>query len=363
METIGTINNDYKQYELRYLNNSKGMFRSFLTWEGRIRRLEYVLYIIISSFSCSIINTIQREADYNGNDSLWWFLWFVEMVILLFLVFEAIKRAHDMGSSGWFTLIPFFGLFLCFADSEKGINKYGSNPKRPYDEQIDELIKEQEDQKIKSEDSHSDKTLSMTADLNQPLSNATIEPLSTREPIEKNQSKNDNAIIYTIIIGALILIIGILTILLLRNNTNSSSNVAEETNEVSQTLLETTDDTQEADPWEQELAEFNAEMKESVRVENENTGRYISNGIKITNVEYDEDKRIVTYYYEISNMIAASLPNYSKSQHKRDIIEGFKDNAAIKAAMNDYGLKLTYVFKNKKGKTIREITISASDFK
>lgn len=34
METKGSLNNNYCEYEKEYLNNSKGMFRTFLTWDG-----------------------------------------------------------------------------------------------------------------------------------------------------------------------------------------------------------------------------------------------------------------------------------------------------------------------------------------
>ena len=145
METNGTLNNNYSEYEKEYLNNSKGMFRTFLTWNGRIRRLEYAIYFILSMFITSIARAIQRGAEYSGDDSQWWLWWFVEMVIWVILIIEGIKRSHDTGSSGWYILIPFYGLVLLFEKSEDGINKYGSNPKRPYGEQIDELLMQNEE--------------------------------------------------------------------------------------------------------------------------------------------------------------------------------------------------------------------------
>lgn len=147
METKGSLNNNYCEYEKEYLNNSKGMFRTFLTWDGRIRRLEYVIYFILSVFISSIARTIQRSAMYSGDDSQWWLWWFIEMVVWVILIIEGIKRSHDTGSSGWYILIPFYGLILLFRNSEEGINKYGSNPKRPYGEQIDEMLMQNEENK------------------------------------------------------------------------------------------------------------------------------------------------------------------------------------------------------------------------
>lgn len=145
METNGTLNKDYRQYEEMYLNNSKGMFRTFLTWNGRIRRLEYAIYFILCMFINSIARTMQLGVEYSGDDSQWWLWWFVEMVVWVILIIEGIKRSHDTGSSGWYILIPFYGFILLFENSEVGINKYGSNPKRPYDEQIDEMLKNKEE--------------------------------------------------------------------------------------------------------------------------------------------------------------------------------------------------------------------------
>jgi uncharacterized membrane protein YhaH (DUF805 family) len=41
------------------------------------------------------------------------------------------KRCHDRGNPGYWMLIPFYGFWLAFADSEPGTNQYGPNPKGP----------------------------------------------------------------------------------------------------------------------------------------------------------------------------------------------------------------------------------------
>ena len=71
----------------------------------------------------STARIMQRGALYTGDDSQWWLWWFIEMVVWVILIIEGIKRSHDTGSSGWYILIPFYGLVLLFKNSEVGINK------------------------------------------------------------------------------------------------------------------------------------------------------------------------------------------------------------------------------------------------
>jgi uncharacterized membrane protein YhaH (DUF805 family) len=54
---------------------------------------------------------------------------FLQLPLLWFYLAQGAKRCHDLGNSGWWQLIPFYGVFLLFQNSEPGVNKYGYNPK------------------------------------------------------------------------------------------------------------------------------------------------------------------------------------------------------------------------------------------
>ncbi|SEW32787.1 Protein of unknown function [Chitinophaga arvensicola] len=48
---------------------------------------------------------------------------------LWFFIAQAVKRSHDISNSGWYILIPFYGLWLMFSSGVQGSNEYGDDPK------------------------------------------------------------------------------------------------------------------------------------------------------------------------------------------------------------------------------------------
>jgi uncharacterized membrane protein YhaH (DUF805 family) len=100
------------------------MFKNSFSFEGRIRRSEYCLSFLIYAVIAGIVNTIVEESE--GDAA---FLMIAFIPLLWFIIAQAAKRCHDVGNSGWWQLIPFYGLWLIFQDGEIGANKYGENPK------------------------------------------------------------------------------------------------------------------------------------------------------------------------------------------------------------------------------------------
>ena len=99
------------------------MFRNPFDFEGRIRRTEYGISTIIYAVIALIINAIGGGGGFSGIIFLAYF------PLLWFCIAQNTKRCHDRGNSGWYQLIPFYGLWLLFGDSEPGSNQYGVNPK------------------------------------------------------------------------------------------------------------------------------------------------------------------------------------------------------------------------------------------
>ena len=107
-----------------FVRQKQGMFSKPFSFEGRIRRTEYGISLIIYFVIAMIVNVILES----GEEAAILGLAYIPM--LWFLWAQGAKRCHDMGQSGWFQLIPFYVLWMIFAKGEDGIvNKYGVNPK------------------------------------------------------------------------------------------------------------------------------------------------------------------------------------------------------------------------------------------
>lgn len=101
------------------------MFRRPFSFKGRIRRLEYGLSYIVAWIYAAFAS-VMNELSGGGTDASV-ILWLIPFYWFLFA--QGAKRCHDRGNSGWYQLIPFYGLWLLFGDSDKGDNEYGPNPK------------------------------------------------------------------------------------------------------------------------------------------------------------------------------------------------------------------------------------------
>lgn len=130
----GDSGNVMESQQPQPINNSKGMFRRLFTWKGRIRRTEfcisYILFIIYY-FVMQIYISMQDPYDIGWGSFI--FMLFASSI----MIFQKIKRSHDMGHSGWFVLIPVFDpIWLMFAEGDDDVNEYGTNPKIDFELQV-----------------------------------------------------------------------------------------------------------------------------------------------------------------------------------------------------------------------------------
>jgi uncharacterized membrane protein YhaH (DUF805 family) len=92
------------------------MFKNPFSFEGRIRRSEFWIGAFIFIFGIIICSSSS-------------ILGLGYIPLIWFKLAQNAKRCHDRGNSGFFQFIPFYGLWMAFAEGDKGPNQYGENPK------------------------------------------------------------------------------------------------------------------------------------------------------------------------------------------------------------------------------------------
>jgi uncharacterized membrane protein YhaH (DUF805 family) len=99
------------------------MFKNPFSFEGRIRRTEYGLSLIIYFLTAVLMmNVLIVKIEST-------FILLLYIPILWFIWAQGAKRCHDRGSSGFYQLIPLYVFVLIFAEGEEGQNEYGNDPK------------------------------------------------------------------------------------------------------------------------------------------------------------------------------------------------------------------------------------------
>jgi multidrug efflux pump len=108
------------------LKQIKSMFKNPFSFKGRIRRTEFGLSILIGFVYIIITMIVSKYAL-----PLVFNLYLIITIIPFawFLIAQRAKRCHDLNHSGWFQLIPLYGLWLTFMEGTIGPNDYGADPK------------------------------------------------------------------------------------------------------------------------------------------------------------------------------------------------------------------------------------------
>ena len=116
------------------------MFSAPFSFNGRIRRTEYglsliVFYLIIVGITILRISYITNYIPFkiyfvfsmlfNGDTVQV----IISIILFWFLLAQGAKRCHDRGNSGWFQIIPYYLFWMLFAKGEAANNKYSNSPK------------------------------------------------------------------------------------------------------------------------------------------------------------------------------------------------------------------------------------------
>ncbi|MFA5230712.1 MAG: DUF805 domain-containing protein [Candidatus Paceibacterota bacterium] len=99
--------------------------RRYSEFNGRSSRKEYWVFNIINSV---IIYIIFNVLGLNLSKALS-YLFIYDIIIFIPSIAILIRRMHDVGKSGWYSLIPIYNLISTFKKGDIGDNKYGSPEK------------------------------------------------------------------------------------------------------------------------------------------------------------------------------------------------------------------------------------------
>jgi uncharacterized membrane protein YhaH (DUF805 family) len=100
--------------------------KKYATFQGRARRKEYWFFILFSflfGFGAGILDA----AFFRGTKEV--FSVIVQLGIIIPSIAVTVRRMHDVDKSGWFCLIPIYGLVLCCTNGTQGQNRFGPDPK------------------------------------------------------------------------------------------------------------------------------------------------------------------------------------------------------------------------------------------
>lgn len=99
------------------------MFANLISFEGRIRRAEFAITLILCYFVRSSLLAIFGELNLLST---------ISSVFLVLIFFsQSVKRLHDMDQTGWLAILPVYNpVLLLFVDGTRGKNQYGEDPKR-----------------------------------------------------------------------------------------------------------------------------------------------------------------------------------------------------------------------------------------
>lgn len=115
------------------------VLRDFSNFKGRARRKEFWVFLMINSIM-AILMTVLDELLGTKNPIIYgYFSCIYGLIALVPSIAVMVRRLHDIGKSGWWTLIiliPIIGntILLVFAsfEGEPDDNKWGPDPKDYY---------------------------------------------------------------------------------------------------------------------------------------------------------------------------------------------------------------------------------------
>lgn len=121
IESATCTQTDWAQYVYECGVIAWKAFKKCFQFTGRASRREYWSLALTLYISAFIWEKASTSADI-FNSPLY-------LIILFPMLSVGVRRVHDCGKNGWWSICPFTCFFLFLKKSDKGLNKYGNpNP-------------------------------------------------------------------------------------------------------------------------------------------------------------------------------------------------------------------------------------------
>lgn len=108
----------------------------YAVFSGRSRRAEYWYFVLFNLVISFILSMLDGVLGFWGDESIGLLGGLFTLAMVIPGLAVGIRRLHDTGKSGWWillALIPIIGalvlIIFMIQDSQRGENKYGSDPK------------------------------------------------------------------------------------------------------------------------------------------------------------------------------------------------------------------------------------------
>lgn len=102
------------------------MIQKLFSFEGRIRRTEYGITLIVLAVLFAFLNAVTKS-DFELKGFV--LIFYIPLQWILFA--QGAKRSHDIENSGWWQLLPGYHLWILISAGTVGDNIYGADPKQP----------------------------------------------------------------------------------------------------------------------------------------------------------------------------------------------------------------------------------------
>lgn len=120
----------------------KVVFENYANFDGRARRKEFWMFTLVNAIISIVLAIIDMISGLTFGEAQIGILRLIySLVVLIPGIAVGIRRMHDVGKSGWYSIIPIYNFILACTEGDKGVNVYGPDPKNIFDE-LEEIGKE-----------------------------------------------------------------------------------------------------------------------------------------------------------------------------------------------------------------------------